>query len=64
MGDLLNARDIARYAMRIIGQNKALNVIPNISGIAYASVAVMNPLFGVVINNGSAALSALNSLRP
>ncbi len=64
LGDLLNARDIARYAMRIIGQNKALNVIPNISGIAYASVAVMNPLFGVVINNGSAALSALNSLRP
>lgn len=64
LDDLLNAMDIAHHAMRIIRQNKALNVIPNVSGIAYASVTVMNPVVGVVINNGSAALSAINSLRP
>jgi Cu2+-exporting ATPase len=62
--ELLTARAVACHAMRIIQQNKALVVVPNIAGIAYASLAFISPVAGVVLNNGSAALAALNSLRP
>ena len=62
--DLLAAIEIARHAMQVIQQNKAMVVIPNLGGIAYAALTVMNPATGVIINNGSALAAALNSLRP
>ncbi|MCB0243621.1 MAG: heavy metal translocating P-type ATPase [Anaerolineae bacterium] len=62
--DLLAAIEIARHAMQVIQQNKAMVVIPNLGGITYAALTVMNPATGVIINNGSALAAALNSLRP
>lgn len=62
--DLLITLELSRHAMHIIGQNKALVIVPNVGGILYATLTVMNPIAGVVINNGSAAAAALNSLRP
>ena len=62
--DLIAAIEIAQQAMRIIEQNQTLVVVPNIVGIAYGMLAVMSPTAGVVLNNGSALVAALNSLRP
>ncbi|MFN8474226.1 MAG: heavy metal translocating P-type ATPase [Anaerolineae bacterium] len=62
--DLVTAIEIAQQAMAIIRQNRTLVVGPNISAIVYGLFAVMSPTVGVVINNGTALLAALNSLRP
>lgn len=62
--DLITAIEIAQHAMGIIEQNQAIVVAPNIAGIAYGMLAILNPVAGVVINNGSALVAALNSLRP
>ena len=62
--DLLLAIEIAEQTMRMVEQNTALVVTPNIAAIAYGAVAVLNPIAGVLINNGVAMIAALNSLRP
>ncbi len=62
--DLLLAIEIAQQTMRVVEQNKALVVTPNVVAIAYGAVAVLNPIAGVIINNGVAMIAALNSLRP
>ena len=62
--DLLLAMQIGRHALRIIEQNQAIVVCTNTAGIAYGALAVLNPIAGVVINNGVALAAALNSLRP
>ena len=50
--------------MRVVEQNKAIVVTPNVAAIVYGAVAVLNPLAGVIINNGVAMIAALDSLRP
>ena len=62
--DLLVAVEIAKHSMQIIRQNRALVVVPNVAAIAYSTLIVMSPVAGVVINNGTALVAALNSLRP
>ncbi len=62
--DLLAAIELGRQTVRILKQNQALVVVPNIGAIAYGLLAVMSPTVGVVINNGTALAAALNSLRP
>lgn len=62
--DLITAIEIAQQAMRIIEQNQVLTTVPNVVGIAYGMLAVLSPTAGVLINNGSALIAALNSLRP
>lgn len=62
--DLLLAIEIAQQTMRVVEQNKVLVVTPNLAAIAYGTVAVLNPIAGVIINNGVAMIAALNSLRP
>lgn len=62
--DLLTATEIAQHAMGIIEQNKWIVVAPNLAAIAYGMLTVLNPVAGVVINNGTALAAALNSLRP
>ena len=62
--DLLLAIDIAQQTMRVVEQNKAIVVTPNVAAIVYGAVAVLNPIAGVLINNGVAMVAALNSLRP
>ena len=62
--DLLLAIEIAEQSVTVIRQNRALVVVPNVGAIAYGALFVLNPVAGVVINNGSALAAALNSLRP
>jgi Cu2+-exporting ATPase len=62
--DLMAATEIAQHAMCLIQQNKWIVVAPNVAAIAYGVLAVMNPIAGVVINNGTALMAGLNSLRP
>lgn len=64
LNDLLTAMEIAHHAMSVIQQNKWIVVAPNVAAIAYGVLAVLNPIAGVVINNGTALVAALNSLRP
>ena len=64
LNDLLLATEIAHHAMGVIQQNKWIVVAPNVAAIAYGVLAVLNPIAGVVINNGTALVAALNSLRP
>ncbi|MFN8496948.1 MAG: heavy metal translocating P-type ATPase [Anaerolineae bacterium] len=62
--DLVTAIEIARQALNILRQNQAIVVAPNVAAIAYGILTVMSPTVGVVINNGTALVAALNSLRP
>ncbi|MEZ4768284.1 MAG: heavy metal translocating P-type ATPase [Caldilineales bacterium] len=62
--DLLTAIEIGRQAVRVLRQNTALVTIPNLSGVAYGALTVMNPLTAMIINNGAALAAALNSVRP
>ena len=62
--DLIAAVEIARHAMRIVGQNRTLVVVPNVAAIAYGSLATLSPAAGAIINNGAALVAAFNSLRP
>ena len=62
--DLVFAIEVAQESMRVIEQNKTIVVAPNVAAIAYGALAVLNPIAGVVINNGVALVAALNSLRP
>jgi P-type E1-E2 ATPase len=61
--DLIHAIEIARHALNIIRQNQAFVVGTNSAGIAYGVLAVLNPIAGVILNNGVAFAAALNSLR-
>ncbi|MFN8484858.1 MAG: heavy metal translocating P-type ATPase [Anaerolineae bacterium] len=62
--DLVTAIEIAQHALNILRQNQAIVVAPNVAAIGYGILTVMSPTIGVVINNGSALVAALNSLRP
>ena len=64
LSDLLVALAIARDALRILEQNRSVVVVSNVAAMAYGAVAVLNPVAGAVINNGSALVAAVNSLRP
>lgn len=62
--DLLVAIEIARHTMNLMEQNKLLVVVPNIAGIAYGALTVMNPMTAMLLNNGTALAATLNGLRP
>lgn len=62
--DLVAATEIAHRTLGIIEQNKWIVVVPNVAAIAYGVLAVLNPVAGIVINNGTALAAVLNSLRP
>jgi heavy metal translocating P-type ATPase len=59
-----HAIEIARRAMDIIYQNTAIATIPNISIVLAGILFPINPVLTVLIGNGSALLSELNSFRP
>ena len=58
------AIDISRKAMGLVRENISFIVIPNSVGIALAAGGVIGPAISTLLNNGSAILAALNSLRP
>jgi heavy metal translocating P-type ATPase len=59
-----HAVDIARRAMDIIYQNTAIATIPNIGVVLAGILFPLNPVLSVIISNGSALISELNSFRP
>lgn len=61
---LPEAIDIARSAMALVRQNLAVVAAPNIAGLGLAAAGMIGPAVATVINNGSAVVAALNSLRP
>lgn len=62
--DLLVGLQIARDVQRTLKQNQTIVVGSNSIGIAYGALAVLNPIAGVLINNGVALVAAMNGLRP
>lgn len=61
---LPEAIDICRKAMGLVRQNLSFVAVPNGAGIALASTGIIGPAMSTLLNNGSAILAALNSLRP
>jgi Cu2+-exporting ATPase len=61
---LLEAIAIAQDTERLISQNTALVVAPNLLALGLATTVGLNPLIATVIHNGSAIAAGLNSLRP
>jgi cation transport ATPase len=64
LSDLLLARQIAGGTLKVIKQNQVLIVASNTAAIAYAALHVVSPMTCFIVNNGSALLGVLNSLRP
>lgn len=58
------AIDIAREAMSLVKQNLLFVAVPNGAGIFLAATGLIGPAMSTLLNNGSAILAALNSLRP
>jgi heavy metal translocating P-type ATPase len=58
------AIDIARGSMQLIHETMALVVVANGAGLALTAAGVVGPAGATLLNNGSAILAAINSLRP
>jgi Cu2+-exporting ATPase len=61
---LNEAIDIARNGIGLVQQNLFLVAVPNTIGLVLGAVGIIGPGIATVLNNGSAVLAALNSLRP
>jgi hypothetical protein len=61
---LLLAIQVAKHAMKIVWENAALVVIPNIGAVIAGVFLAIDPVLAIIINNGSAILAELNGLRP
>jgi Cu2+-exporting ATPase len=64
LSSLLLAVLVARHAMRVVRQNAAIVVTPNVSGMVWAALIGLNPVAAVLINNGSAIVAEMNGFRP
>jgi P-type Cu2+ transporter len=61
---LPDAIDTARQAMGLVRQNLAIVGVPNALGMGLATLGLAGPVISTFLNNGSAVVAALNSLRP
>jgi Cu2+-exporting ATPase len=61
---LPEAIQIARGAMNLVKQNFALIAVPNGVGVVLAAAGAVGPAAATLLNNGSAIVAAVNSLRP
>jgi Cu2+-exporting ATPase len=61
---LLEAIAISQETQRLIEQNTALVVGPNLLALGLATTVGLSPLMATLIHNGSAIAAGLNSLRP
>jgi Cu2+-exporting ATPase len=61
---LPEAIDIARGAMGLVKQNLTFIAVPNGVGLGLAACGLIGPAGATLLNNGSAILAAINSLRP
>ncbi len=55
---------IARGAINLVKENLTLAIIPNGAGLGLAALGMIGPAGATLLNNGSAIVCALNSLRP
>jgi heavy metal translocating P-type ATPase len=55
---------IARGAINLVKENLTLAIIPNGAGLGLAAFGMIGPAGATLLNNGSAIVCALNSLRP
>ena len=55
---------IARGAINLVKENLTLAIIPNGAGLGMAALGMVGPAGATLLNNGSAIVCALNSLRP
>jgi Cu2+-exporting ATPase len=55
---------IARGAINLVKENLTLAVIPNGVGLGLAALGMVGPAGATLLNNGSAIVCGLNSLRP
>jgi Cu2+-exporting ATPase len=62
--NLLEAIAISQETQRLIEQNTALVVGPNLLALGLATTVGLSPLMATLIHNGSAIAAGLNSLRP
>lgn len=56
--------DIARSAMNLVKETMALVAVPNGTGLVMTACGMVGPAGATLLNNGSAIVAALNSLRP
>ena len=61
---LPDAIDTARQAMGLVKQNLTIVGVPNALGMGLATLGLAGPVISTFLNNGSAVVAALNSLRP
>lgn len=61
---LPEAIDIARGALGLVKQNLTLVAMPNGIGLVLAATGLIGPAGATLLNNGSAIVAAVNSLRP
>lgn len=61
---LPEAIDIARGAMSLVKQNLTFISVPNGAGLVLAALGMIGPAGATLLNNGSAIVAAINSLRP
>ena len=61
---LADGIDIARGAMGLIKETMALVAVANGAGLALTGIGLVGPAGATLLNNGSAIVAALNSLRP
>lgn len=61
---LPEAIEICRAAMGLVKENLGYVAVPNGVGIVLAATGSIGPAVSTLLNNGSAILAAINSLRP
>ncbi len=61
---LPQAIEASRHSIGIVKQNLSLVALPNTIGFMLAGLGRIDPVGATILNNGSAILAALNSLRP
>ena len=64
LSSLILAIQISKHAMRVVRQNAAIVVGPNVSGMVWAALIGVSPVVAVLINNGSAIAAEMNGFRP
>ena len=64
IASLILAIRIAKQTMDVVWQNTAVVAVPNLSAMLFGVFFILDPVLAVAINNGSAIVAELNSLRP
>jgi heavy metal translocating P-type ATPase len=61
---LITAIETAQRAMRTVRENVGIVVVPNVVGMAAATLVGISPAIAVVLNNGAAIAAEMNGFRP